>query len=116
MSDENDHPRQIDLGQVLRAAETQAADGTRISSRLQSRLFSRLIELEQRQGPLRTLSASREAGEKLCIFEAAVAALPSDDLQARNPCAVCHARLLGEKVERAPIYWPGCAYAKFCGH
>ena len=116
MSDENDDLRQIDLGQVLRAAESEAADEPRVSSRLQSRIFSRLIEMQQEQGPLRTLSASRETGEKLCIFEAALAALPSDDLQARNPCAVCHARLLGESVERAPIYWPGCAYAKFCRH
>lgn len=116
MSDKKGDLRQTDLGQVLRAAESEAADAPRVSSRLQSRIFSRMIELEQEQGPLRTLSASREAGEKLCIFEAAVAALPSNDLQARNPCAVCHARLLGESVERAPVYWPGCAYAKFCGH
>ena len=116
MSNENDDLPQIDLGKVLRAAESEAADEPHVSSRLRSRIFSRLIEMEQEQGPLRTLSASREAGEALCIFEAAVAALPSDELQSRNPCAVCHARLLGERVERAPVYWPGCAYAKFCGH
>lgn len=111
MIDENDA-----LQRILQAAESEAEAPTRVSSRLQSRIFSKLIQMEQEQGPLRMLSESRAAGEKLCVFEAAVAALPSSDLQSRNPCAVCHARVLGERVEQAPIYWPGCAYAKFCGH
>ena len=111
MTGENDA-----LQQILRAAEGEAEAPPRVSSRLKSRIFSKLIQMEQEQGPLRILSESRAAGEELCIFEAAVAAIPSDDLQSRNPCAVCHARVLGERVEQAPIYWPGCAYTKFCGH
>ncbi len=99
---------------ILQAVEARAPVAA--SSRLQSRIYSKLIQLEQEQGPLRVLSESRAAGEKLCIFEAAVAALPSDDLQSRNPCAVCHARIVAERVERALIFWPGCPYAKFCGH
>jgi hypothetical protein len=105
-----------DLQALLLAAESEADAPARVSSRLQSRIFSKLIEMQQQQGPLRTLSASKASGAELCVFEAAVAAIPSADLQSRNPCAVCHARVLGERVERAPIYWPGCAYAKFCGH
>ena len=104
------------LQRILQAADTETDASGRVSSRLRSRIFSRLLDLEQEQGRLRTLSASRAAGEKLCVFEAAVAALPSDELQSRNPCAVCHARVLGERVEQAPVYWSGCAYAKFCGH
>ena len=111
MSRENDN-----LQHVLLAAESAADAAPRVSSRLQSRIFSKLVELEQEQGPLRTLSQSQSAGAKLCIFGAAVAALPPEDLQSRNPCSVCHARVLGERVERAPIYWPGCAYSNFCGH
>jgi hypothetical protein len=30
-----------------------------------------------------------------------------------NPCRVCHARVLGERLERAPIFWPGCPYSEF---
>lgn len=86
------------------------------SSRLKSRILSQLIELEQAEGPLRELSASRKNGETLCVFEKMVAAVPSKTLQSRNPCAVCHGRVLGERVEKAPIYWPGCPYAGFCGH
>lgn len=85
-------------------------------SRLKSRIFSKLVTLEQAEGPLRILSETRDSGESLCVFEHALALLPSDDLQSRNPCAVCHARVLGENVENAPIFWPGCAYSRFCGH
>ena len=94
-------------------AEPVPADA---SSRLKSRILSRLIEVEQAEGPLRVLSVNRARGDALCVFEHMVASLPSEELQSRNPCAVCHARVLGERVENAPIYWPGCPYAQFCGH
>ena len=86
------------------------------SSRLKSRILSKLIALEQAEGPLRVLSANRADGDALCVFERMVAAMPSENLQSRNPCAVCHARVLAERVEKASIYWPGCPYAQFCGH
>ena len=98
------------------AAEDSSEDAPAGSSRLKSRILSMLIDLEQDEGPLRILRESRDLGERLCVFEHAVAMLPSDYLQSRNPCSVCHARLLGETVEKAPIFWPGCPYAKYCGH
>ena len=104
------------MEETIRSAESVSPIHERASSRLKSRIFSKLVALEQAEGPLRMLSQSRDSGEQLCIFEQAVAILPSEDLQSRNPCAVCHARVLGEHVENAPIYWPGCAYARFCGH
>jgi hypothetical protein len=30
-----------------------------------------------------------------------------------NPCRICHARILGERLEKAPIFWPGCPYSEF---
>lgn len=105
------------MDDLIREAMESGADApSRASSRLKSRILSKLVELEQAEGPLRILSESRDAGEELCVFEHAVALLPSEDLQARNPCAVCHARVLGEHVENAPIFWPGCPYSRFCGH
>ena len=101
---------------LMRQSAEAAAAPEEASSRLKSKLLSRLIELEQAEGPLRVLSENRALGDGLCVFEHLVAALPSDDLQSRNPCAVCHARVLGELVEKAPIFWPGCPYAQFCGH
>lgn len=104
------------MDDLIRRAETSAIDREDAPSLLKSRIFSKLIEAQQEEGPLRILSESRDSGERLCVFEHAVALLPSEDLQSRNPCAVCHARLLGEHVEHAPIYWSGCPYARFCGH
>ena len=102
------------MQRILLSADAESA--LPASSRLKSRVYSRLIQLEQEQGPLRVLAESRSAGQQLCVFEAMLAALPGDQLQARNPCAVCHARVLGERVEHAPIFWPGCPYTTFCGH
>ena len=99
---------------VIRHAEGGASAPSEASSRLKSRILSSLIKLEQAEGPLRVLSESKAAGEQLCVFERVVAALPSGDLASRNPCAICHARLLGEHVEHAPIFWTGCPYARFC--
>ena len=104
------------MDDLIRSAEASYDAPERASSRLKSRIFSKLISLQQAEGPLRILSESKASGEQLCVFESAVALLPSEELQSRNPCAVCHARVLGERVENAPIYWPGCAYARFCGH
>ena len=104
------------MDELMRRSEQAGDSPERASSRLKSKILSKLIDLEQQEGPLRILSESRDQGEHLCVFEHAVALLPSDDLQSRNPCAVCHARVLGERVENAPIFWPGCAYSRFCGH
>ncbi len=104
------------MDDLIREAEESMDAPKQASSRLKSRILSKLIALEQGQGPLRILAESRDAGERLCVFEHAVALLPSDELQSRNLCSVCHARILGENVERAPIYWPGCPYSRYCGH
>jgi hypothetical protein len=107
------------IDDLMRAAQSADESGQApvpASSRLKSRILSKLISLEQDEGPLRILRESRDSGESLCIFEHAVALLPFDELQSRNPCAVCHARVLGERVENAPIFWSGCAYSRFCGH
>ncbi len=103
------------IDDILSAAEASGNAPERASSRLKSRILSRLIALEQAEGPLRILSESKASGERLCVFEEAVALLP-EELQSRNLCAVCHARIMGERVENAPIYWSGCAYTRFCGH
>jgi hypothetical protein len=104
------------MDDLIRRAELASNAPERASSRLKSRIFSQLIQAQQSEGPLRILSESRDAGEHLCVFEHSVAILPSEELQSRNPCAVCHARILGERIESAPIFWPGCAYARFSGH
>jgi len=97
------------------AAESPATEGGGASSRLKSRIFSQLNLLQAREpGGLMSLSECKQRGGHLCVFEDLVAIAPiGEDLKSRNPCRVCHARLLGENVENAPIYWPGCPYVEF---
>jgi hypothetical protein len=36
-----------------------------------------------------------------------------ETLAPMNPCRVCHARVLAERLDWAPIFWPGCPYSEF---
>jgi hypothetical protein len=84
------------------------------SSRLKSRIFSALNRKQAESGPLLSLSACREAGGDLCVFEELVRiAAAGGTLEEKNYCRVCHARVLGERVENAPIWWGGCPYVQF---
>jgi hypothetical protein len=48
------------------------------------------------------------------VFENMLTVLPlGTDLDSANPCRICHARVLGERMEHAPIFWPGCPYSEF---
>lgn len=85
----------------------------RAPARLKARLYSALVNRLAETGPLLSLRATKACGSGLCIFEEAVAILRSERLGSINPCHVCHARVLGERVEHAPIFWPNCPYAGF---
>jgi hypothetical protein len=83
-------------------------------STLKSRIYSQLVLLQAEQGPLMSLSECRRAGGELCVFEHLVAIAPlGEAVKSFNPCRVCHARILGERIENAPIWWPGCPYVRF---
>ena len=86
----------------------------RAPARLKSRIYSALVNRLAETSPLLSLPATKAAGSRLCVFEEVVCAVPvGDDVQSKNPCRVCHARVLGERLEWAPIYWPGCPYSEF---
>ena len=105
-------PEKLGIGQVIAAAGDPGAE--RASSRLKSRIYSTLVETQAASGPLRSLTQTRAEGWKLCVFEELVQISPvPETAKRRNPCRVCHARLLGEHVENAPIYWPHCPYVLF---
>ena len=88
--------------------------GVRASANLKSSIYSALVARMAEAGPLLDLRSTKDAGGHLCVFENALAALPlGTDLHARNPCRICHARVLGERMAHAPIFWPGCPYAEF---
>jgi hypothetical protein len=81
---------------------------------LKSRIYSALVQRMAETGALLDLRRTKASGGHLCVFEQAVAALPvGTDVRSMNPCRICHARVLGERLQHAPIFWPGCPYSEF---
>ena len=86
----------------------------RAPSSLKARLYSALIRKQQETGPLASLQASVAAGHNICVFEKIVQIAPVGE-KAKSPffCEVCHARVLAEHFDNAPVFWEGCPYVKF---
>jgi hypothetical protein len=111
----HDGPDDLDrLWREFAEATDESTGEASAPAKLQSRIYSRLVAEQARQGPLASVSESKEAGRELCVFEELMRAAPVGE-QARqlNYCRVCHARVLAENLEDAPIWWAGCPYAKF---
>lgn len=88
----------------------------RAPSRLKCRIYSALVSAQQDTGPLLGLSKTKRDGRGLCVFEDLVRIVPlGEKLNSFNYCRVCHARVLGERLEKAPIRWPHCPYSEFQG-
>jgi hypothetical protein len=83
-------------------------------ARLKSRIYTALIRAQQEDGPLETVSATKRAGRALCVFEELIQiAAVRESAKSKFYCTVCHARVLAEHMEKAPIWWPHCPYAAF---
>ena len=103
-------PDETFLNLISDVSETSPAP--RSLSRLKSRIYSALLRRQQETGSLMSLSAI--AGADLCIFEKLVQISPVAEAQkCFNLCSVCHARLLGERMEKPPIFWTNCPYVEF---
>jgi hypothetical protein len=90
------------------------SESEKAPARLTSRVYSSVAMAMARSRPLLDLTESLTAGERLCIFERSLTVLPvGTAARCMNPCRVCHARVLGERLEHAPIFWPGCPYSEF---
>jgi hypothetical protein len=99
---------------VAAIASANAAGAERAPARLKSKVYSAVINRLANTGPLLDLVETRAGGRALCVFEHAVAILPvGTTVKAMNPCRVCHARVAGERMDHAPIFWPGCPYSEF---
>ena len=85
----------------------------RAPTRLKSRIYSALMREAATSGPLRPLGACEQAGHALCVWEKLARAATAGALDEVNYCRVCHARVLGERIERAPLAWHGCPYTDF---
>jgi hypothetical protein len=100
--------------QLAQQAEYPDAGRSVASARLKARIYSSLVKRQQESGPLVSLTETKAAGERLCVFENLWTIAPiGEQMKSRNLCSVCHARLLAERMEKAPIYWSGCPYADF---
>jgi hypothetical protein len=105
---------EVTVERLLQNAASAEPAREAASSRLKSRIFSAMQLEQQESGPLLSLAATHAAGRKLCVFEELVRIVPiGEAAKQKNPCRICHARVLGELVENAPIYWPGCPYVGF---
>jgi 2-hydroxychromene-2-carboxylate isomerase len=102
-----------DLSLPAEAAAAAAEALARAPASLKSRVYSAMVTKLAERGPLRTLPATKAAGRDLCVFEHLLCAFPHERLTSMNPCRVCHARLLAERFESPPIYWPHCPYVEF---
>jgi len=86
----------------------------RAPAKLKAKVYSALVTRMAESGPLQDLRETKKAGGHLCVFEHSLTLLPvGPDVLAKNPCRICHARVLGERLEHAPIFWPGCPYSEF---
>ena len=81
---------------------------------LKARLYTALIREQQTTGPLEPLFETRRSGRGLCVFEQLVTIAPvGANAQPVFYCSVCHARVLAERFDNPPIWWPHCPYAHF---
>jgi hypothetical protein len=86
----------------------------RAPARLASKVYSAIVLWMSESGALLDLAETQRAGGHLCVFENVLTVLPiGKDVLAKNPCRMCHARVLAERMEHAPIFWPGCPYSEF---
>ena len=89
------------------------ASGEKTPPSLKARLYSALIRAQQASGPLASLDTT-SADHGLCIFEKLVQIAPvGERAKSHFFCEVCHARLLAERFDNPPIFWPNCPYSKF---
>jgi hypothetical protein len=102
------------LEQLADMADVDTAAPGRAPARLKARIYSALVNQQSEAGPLLSLAATKSAGSGLCVFEQAIASLPvGERIGSMNPCSICHARVLAERLDHAPIFWPHCPYAGF---
>jgi hypothetical protein len=107
-------PDEQQFEQLAQKADYPEAASSVAPARLKARIYSKLLKRQQESGPLASLTETKAAGGRLCVFEDLWTIAPvGEKMKCRNLCSVCHARVLAENMEKAPIYWPGCPYSGF---
>jgi hypothetical protein len=107
-------PNEFRFEQLAEHANDESSSPLKAPARLKSRAYTALIHAQQEAGPLLDLTATKRSGRELCVFEQLVQIAPvGDGVESKFFCQVCHARILAENLEHAPIYWHACPYVKF---
>jgi hypothetical protein len=110
----SDHNPDDDRLLILLAKQADEAEGDLAPPRLKSRLYTLLVRRQEESGPLLSLGETRTQGHGLCVFEDLWQRATSGEAAQRfNCCSLCHARVLAEHFERAPIFWGNCPYVAF---
>jgi len=92
---------------------SDASPSVAAPARLKSKIYSALIDQMEASGPLLDMT-STQATDGLCVFEKLVEIAPlGERIATFNACSICHARVLAERLRRAPIYWNNCPYVGF---
>ncbi len=108
----SDHPEGRFFERLAHIAES-IEDTLRAPSRLQSKIYSKLVKRMEESGPLLGVEPTCET-HSLCVFEGLVQIAPlTENIGSVNFCKYCHARVLAERFERAPICWSACPYVGF---
>ncbi len=95
------------------ADEVELTESLAAPTRLKANVYSALMLRQAETGPLLSLTKTKACGHELCIFEELVRIAPvGEKAKSLNICRVCHARVLAEHMENAPIYWSGCPYVE----
>jgi hypothetical protein len=106
----NDHDEQF----MKTLADIELSESQPAPASLKAKVYSALLRRHAESGPLASLSESARCGHKLCVFEQIVRISPvGQSVKSLNICRVCHARVLAEHLNNAPIYWSGCPYVEF---
>ena len=107
-------PNQDDSFFERLVGELETAEPSPAPSRLKAKLLTALLRKQEESGRLRVLGETRARGYGLCIFEDLWERVTAGEAaHALNCCQLCHARVLAEHLEHAPLYWGRCPYAAF---
>lgn len=102
------------FGQLADRTGLDSTPGPTAPSRLKARIYSALMLRESASKRLRSIPETKAEGRKLCVFEELVRIAPvATNMKSLNICRICHARVLGEAMEKPPIYWANCPYVEF---
>jgi hypothetical protein len=99
---------------LAQESEIEIGHDTAAPARLLSRTYTALVSAQQETGPLLDVTTTKAAGNPLCVFEELVQITPAGQpVKQMFYCRVCHARVLAENMDKAPIWWPHCPYSEF---